>query len=120
MSYKAVEKSTATKKEEIKMLNWIKEKNGHWSGFCDGDFLYRVFETPEGWMWEDSQSYEGECDFDTEREAMNAAAEHFSKRLAMEERMLLAELEVALTAGEIEDILAEELFEEAKVEGWLK
>lgn len=102
------------------MLNWVKEKNGHWSGFCDGDFLYRVFETPEGWMWEDSQSYEGECDFDTEREAMNAAAEHFNRRLAMEEHLADCELEAVLTVEQIEEILAEEFFEEAKVEGWLK
>lgn len=94
------------------MLNWTKEKNGHWLGFCDGDFLYRVFETPEGWMWEDSQSYEGECDFETERQAMNAAAEHFNKRLAMEER--LADIDLEISLEEIEEILGDMLYEEAK------
>lgn len=101
------------------MLNWTKEKNGHWLAFCDGDFLYRVFETPEGWMWEDSQSWEGECDFETEQQAMIAAAKHFSERLAMEERLADIDLEISLTLEEIEEILAEEIFEEAKIEGWL-
>ena len=94
------------------MLNWTKEKNGHWLGFCDGDFLYRVFETPEGWMWEDSQSYEGECDFETERQAMNAAAKHFNERLAMEER--LADIDLEISLEEMLEILGDELFEEAK------
>jgi hypothetical protein len=94
------------------MLNWTKEKNGHWVGFCDGDFLYRVFETPEGWMWEDSQSYEGECDFETERQAMNAAAEHFNKRLAMEER--LADIDLETSLGEVLEILGDMLYEERK------
>lgn len=94
------------------MLNWTKEKNGHWLAFCDGDFLYRVFETPEGWMWEDSQSYEGECDFETERQAMNAAAEHFSKRLAMEER--LADIDLEISLEEIDEILGDMLQEERK------
>ena len=93
------------------MLNWTKEKNGHWLGFCDGDFLYRVFETPEGWMWEDSQSYEGECDFETERQAMNAAAEHFNKRLALDEWLMDIDLEISLE--EMEEILGDMLFEEA-------
>jgi hypothetical protein len=87
--------------EVMKMLKWYFEKK-KWLGFCDGDFLYRVFETPEGWMWEDSQSYEGECDFETERQAMNAAAEHFSKRLAMEDKLLLIDLEFSLE--ELEEI----------------
>ena len=94
------------------MLNWTKEKNGHWLGFCDGDFLYRVFETPEGWMWEDSQSYEGESDFETERQAMNAAAEHFSKRLAMEER--IADVDLGISLEEIDEILGDMLYEERK------
>ena len=94
------------------MLNWTKEKNGHWLGFCDGDFLYRVFETPEGWMWEDSQSYEGECDFETERQAMIAAAKHFNERLAMEER--LANIELEYTLEEMLEIFGDELFEEAR------
>lgn len=94
------------------MLNWAKEKNGHWLGFCDGDFLYRVFETPEGWMWEDSQSYEGECDFETERQAMIAAAEHFNKRLALDERLRDIDLEISLE--EMEEILDDAAFEERK------
>lgn len=97
------------------MLNWTKERNGHWLAFCDGEFLYRVFETPEGWMWEDSQSYEGECDFETERQAMIAAAEHFNKRIAMEER--IADLELEISLEEWEEILGEMLFEEAKEAG---
>lgn len=94
------------------MLNWTKEKNGHWLGFCDGDFLYRVFETPEGWMWEDSQSYEGESDFETEQQAMIAAAVHFNKRLAMEERIADVDLEISLE--EIDEILGDMLYEERK------
>ena len=94
------------------MLNWTKEKNEHWLGFCDGDFLYRVFETPEGWMWEDNQSYEGECDFETERQAMIAAQEHFNKRLAMEER--LADIDLEISLEEIEEILGDILYEERK------
>jgi hypothetical protein len=93
------------------MLKWYLE-NKKWLGFCDGDFLYRVFETPEGWMWEDSQSYEGECDFETERQAMNAAAKHFSKRLAMEER--LADIDLEISLEEIEEILGDMLHEERK------
>lgn len=93
------------------MLKWYFE-NKKWLGFCDGDFLYRVFETPEGWMWEDSQSYEGECDFETERQAMNAAAEHFSKRLAMEER--LADIDLEISLEEIDEILGDMLYEEHK------
>lgn len=100
------------------MLNWIKEKNGHWLGFYDGDFLYRVFETPEGWMWEDSQSYEGECDFETERQAMIAAAEHFNKRLALDEWLMDIDLEISLE--EMEEILGDMLFEEAKEAGLFK
>ena len=66
-------------------------------------------------MWEDSQSYEGECDFETERQAMIAAAEHFNKRIAMEER--IADLELEISLEEWEEILGEMLFEEAKEAG---
>ena len=93
------------------MLKWYFE-NGKWLGFCDGDLAYRVFETPEGWMWEDSQSWEGECDFETERQAMNAAAEHFNKRLAMEER--LDDIDLELSLEEIEEILGDILYEERR------
>ena len=91
------------------MLKWHLE-NKKWLGFCDDDFLYRVFETPEGWIWEDSQGWEGECDFENERQAMNAAAEHFSKRLAMEERLNDIDLEISL--AEAEEILGDMLYEE--------
>lgn len=94
------------------MLNWTKEKNGHWVGFCDGDFLYRVFETPEGWMWETADSWEGECDYETENLAMIAAAKHFSERLAMEER--LADIDLEISLEEIEEILGDMLYEEQK------
>ena len=94
------------------MLNWTKEKNGHWVGFYDGDFLYRVFETPEGWMWEDSQSWEGECDFETEQQAMIAAAEHFNKRLEMEDR--IAEIDLEISLEEIDEILGDILYEETR------
>jgi hypothetical protein len=91
------------------MLEWYFE-NGKWLGFCDGDFLYRVFETPEGWMWEDSQSWEGECDFETEQQAMNAAAKHFNKRLAMEE--LLDDISLEISLEEIEEIHWDEIAHE--------
>ena len=96
------------------MLNWTKEKNGHWVGFCDGDFLYHVFETPEGWMWEDSQSWEGEYGFETEQQAMIAAAEHFSKRLEMEDR--LADIDLEISLEEIDEILGDILYEETRDE----
>lgn len=95
----------------MEMLKW-QEENGKYLGFCDGDFLYRVFETPEGWMWETADSWEGECDFETERQAMIAAQEHFNKRLAMEER--LADIDLEISLEEMLEILGDELFEEAK------
>ena len=95
----------------MEMLKW-QEENGKYLGFCDGDFLYRVFETPEGWMWETADSWEGECDYETENLAMIAAQEHFNKRLAMEER--LADIDLEISLEEIEEILGDILYEERK------
>lgn len=98
----------------MEMLNWQKE-NGRYLGFCDGDFLYRVFETPEGWMWETADSWEGECDFETDTQARSAAQKHFNNRLAMEER--LAEIDLEMSLEEMLEILGDELFEEARDAG---
>ena len=95
----------------MEMLKW-QEENGKHLGFCDGDFLYRVFETPEGWMWETADSWEGECDFETANEAMLAAQKHFNERLAMEER--LADIDLGISLEEIEEILGDILYEERK------
>lgn len=98
----------------MEMLNW-QEENGKHLGFCDGVFLYRVFETPEGWMWETADYYwEGECDFETANEAMNAAQEHFNKRLAMEEWLEMNDPNLGYTQEEIDEILGDMLYEERK------
>ena len=95
----------------MEMLKW-QEENGKYLGFCDGDFLYRVSETSEGWIWETADEWEGECDFETEDQAMLAAQKHFNARLAMEER--LADIDLEMSLEEMLEILGDELFEEAR------
>lgn len=97
----------------MEILKW-QEENGKHLGFCDGDFLYRIFETPEGWMWETADSWEGECDFETANEAKNAAQEHFNKRLAMEEWLEMNDPNLGYTQEEINEIMDEMLYEERK------
>lgn len=93
------------------MLKWQKEKD-RYLGFDDGHFYYRVFETPEGWMWETADSWEGACDFETAEEAMQDAEKQHTARLELEEKLMLIGLDISLE--EIEEILGDELFEERK------
>ena len=99
------------------MLNWTYEK-GHYLGFDDGDLYYRVFETPEGWMWETADSWEGVCDFETAEEAMQDAEKQHTARLELEDRLMVIDLEISLQ--EIEEILEDILLEDAKIENWKK
>ena len=98
------------------MLTWIKE-NGKHLGFDDGDFLYRVFETPEGWMWETSDAWEGECDFETAEQAMIAAQLDWNKKLEQLDKIDLIDLEMSLQ--DLEEILGDILFEEYREAGLL-
>lgn len=102
------------------MLKWYICKNNDlvWEGYDDGDLRYRVYYVSAvGWCWEDVPEWEGEEACDTKEEAMTAAEAHYAKRLKMEEE-ILEELELDLE--DIDAILAEMLYEEAKTEGWLK
>jgi hypothetical protein len=100
------------------MLEWVKANNKFY-GYDDGDLLYRVFNdgTGHGWDWEDVPEWEGEDGYETAEAAMAAAEAHYAERLKMEEE-ILEELELDLE--DIDAILAEMLYEEAKTEGWLK
>lgn len=97
----------------MELLNWQEEK-GKSLGFCDGDFLYRVFETPDGWMWETADCLEGECDYETATQAKDAAQEHFNKRLAMEEWLEMNDPNLGYTQEEIDEIMGDMLYEEQK------
>ena len=97
----------------MELLNWIKENDKH-LGFCDGHFLYRVSKTSQGWLWETADGWEGECEFETESQAMIAAQEHFNKRLAMEEWLEMNDPNLGYTQEEIDEILGDMLYEERK------
>lgn len=102
------------------MLKWYICKNNDlvWEGYDDGDLRYRVYYVSAvGWCWEDVPCWEGGESCDTEEEAMAAAEAHYAERLEKEEE-ILEELELDLE--DIDAILAEMLYEEAKTEGWLK
>lgn len=102
------------------MLKWYICKNNDlvWEGYDDGDLRYRVYYVSAvGWCWEDVPCWEGGEACDTEEEAMAAAEAHYAERLKMEEE-ILEELELDLE--DIDAILAEMLYEEAKTEGWLE
>lgn len=93
------------------MLKWEIER-GRYYGYDDGHLYYRVFETPEGWMWETADSWEGVSDFETAEEAMQDAEKQHTARLELEEMLMLIDLEISLE--EIEEILGEMLYEERK------
>lgn len=93
------------------MLKWETEK-GRFYGYDDGHLYYRVFETPEGWMWETADGWEGVCDFETAEEAMQDAESQHTARLELEDRLMLIDLEISLE--EVKEILEEMAFEEAK------
>jgi hypothetical protein len=97
----------------MEMLNW-QEENGRYLGFCDGEFLYRVSETSKGWIWETADGWEGECDFETDAQAREAAQKHFNKRLAMEEWLEMNDPNLGYTLEELNEILGDMLCEEHK------
>lgn len=100
------------------MLEWVKANNKFY-GYEDDTLLYRVFNggTGHGWDWENVPAWEGEDGYETAEAAMAAAEAHYAERLKMEEE-ILEELELDLE--DIDVILAEMLYEEAKTEGWLE
>lgn len=103
------------------MLKWHICKNNDlvWEGYDDGDLLYRVFYVSAvGWCWEDVPNWEGGESYDTEEEAMAAVEKHYAKRLEQEDKLLIIDLEISLE--EVEEILGDILYEEARDEGWLK
>ena len=100
------------------MLEWAKANNKFY-GYEDDILLYRVFNdgTGHGWEWENVPEWEGEYGYETAEAAMAAANAQYAERLKMEEE-IPEELELDLE--DIDVILAEMLYEEAKTEGWLE
>ena len=97
------------------MIDWIYEpERAHHIGFCDGVYFYRVFMTAEGWSWEfipEGEVWEG---YDTALEAMRQAELHLRKLEEQWERIALGELELELelTAEELEEIYWDEIAHE--------
>lgn len=103
------------------MLKWYvcKKNSLVWEGYDDGNLRYRIYYTNStGWCWEDVPCWEGVEGYETEEEAMTAAEKHYAKRLEQEDQLLMIDLEISLE--EIEEILGDILYEEAREEGLLK
>lgn len=98
---------------------WIFE-GGKWLAFADGTFVYRVWLNNDGWNWEEALGWEGGYNYDTAEEAKAAAEEHFKKRLQAEEWLEMNDPNLGYTQEELDEILGDILYEEARDEGWLK
>lgn len=94
------------------MIDWRLEKNGHWLGFVDGDYLYTVYAEDDGWVWEYVPDYEGACDLlETPEEAKAGAEADYLRQEANWSKYDQLEEDMA--------ILGDILFEERRDEGLL-
>lgn len=100
------------------MINWIYEpEHAHHIGFYDGVFFYRVYMTAEGWSWEFIPEWDVAWEgYGTALEAIRGAEAHLQKLEDQWERIALNELEpdleLELTAEELEEIYWDEIAHE--------
>lgn len=96
------------------MINWELEKNGHWLGFVDGDYLYTVYAEDGGWIYEHAGDMDGMDGYDTAEEAKAAAEKDYAYH-----ESLLDDLELEMTPEEWREILGDILYEERRDMGLL-
>ena len=101
------------------MLKWYisKENANRWEGYEDDTLLYTVtFDDVDAWEWIYLPGDYGMHGYDLEDEAMeDAEADYKKHHLSKREE----EEEPGLTPEEIDEILGDILYEEARDEGWL-
>lgn len=101
------------------MLKWYnsKENTNRWEGYEDDTLLYTVtFDDVDAWEWiylPDGYGFHG---YDLEEEAMEAAEVDYKNN----HQPTADEEEPDYTLEELDEILGDILYEEARDEGWLK
>ena len=101
------------------MLKWYisKENVNRWEGYEDNTLLYTVtFDDVDAWEWIYLPEGCGFHGYDTENEAKSEAEADYRKN----HQPTVDEEEPGYTLEEIEEIIAEAVYEEGKAEGWLK
>ena len=100
------------------MLKWYisKENALRWEGYDDDILLYTVtFDGVDAWEWINLTEAYGFHGYDTEDEAMTEAEADYAENYLP----FIREEEVGYTLEEIEEIIAEAVYEERKEAGWL-
>ena len=100
------------------MLKWYisKENALRWEGYDDDTLLYTVtFDEVDAWEWIYLPEAYGFHGYDTEDEAMTEAEADYAKN----HLPIIGEEEAGYTLEEIEEIIAEAVYEEGKEAGWL-